>query len=187
MPANVPTPFVCRTLNAHILNAVIVTIIKKSFRDGISALIWMNRDIMIALIHQVIDLINRNDDMFTVVPEDSFDHGMVFVVGSIDGDLINLLTLLKNKMPPMAYYVFLGDYLDCYEPTRIDALLLLLSLKLRFPRHICLFRGHYETYEMCKAIGFDRAINDDRLFQSFIILFEHLSIVGLFGSTLILN
>ncbi|KAL3998889.1 Calcineurin-like phosphoesterase family protein [Acanthocheilonema viteae] len=156
--ANAPVQFTCKTLNGQTLNNIIVSILEKSFRDGISALVWMNREIMIAMIHQAIDLINRSESMFINVAEDLLEQKMVFVVGSIDGDLINLVTLLKNEMPPTAYYIFLGDYLDCFKPSRIDALLLLLGLKLRHPRYICLFRGHHETYEMCKAIGFDKAV-----------------------------
>ncbi|VBB34711.1 unnamed protein product, partial [Acanthocheilonema viteae] len=139
------------------------------------------------MIHQAIDLINRSESMFINVAEDLLEQKMVFVVGSIDGDLINLVTLLKNEMPPTAYYIFLGDYLDCFKPSRIDALLLLLGLKLRHPRYICLFRGHHETYEMCKAIGFDKAIADERLLQSFYVLFEYLPLLGVFGKFLCLH
>ncbi|VDK87379.1 unnamed protein product [Litomosoides sigmodontis] len=177
----------CKQLNYGILNSVIVSILQKSFRDGILALVWMNREIMISLIHEAIDLINRSDEMFLAVSDDLLEQRMVFVVGSIDGDLINLVTLLKNEMPPKAYYIFLGDYLDCFKPSRIDALLLLLSLKLRHPRHICLLRGHHETYEMCKAIGFDKAIDDERLLRSFFVLFEYLPILGVFGKFLCLH
>uniref|UniRef100_A0A0R3RP42 protein-serine/threonine phosphatase n=1 Tax=Elaeophora elaphi TaxID=1147741 RepID=A0A0R3RP42_9BILA len=98
--------------------------------------------------------------MLVIVSEELFAERSVYVVGGIDGDLISLVTLFKRYgMPPQSCYIFLGDYLDCFEPSRIDALLLLLSLKLRYPRHVCLFRGHHETYEMCKAIGFDEAVS----------------------------
>uniref|UniRef100_A0A183H4F7 protein-serine/threonine phosphatase n=1 Tax=Onchocerca flexuosa TaxID=387005 RepID=A0A183H4F7_9BILA len=71
--------------------------------------------------------------------------------------------------------LFAGDYLDSFNPKRIDALLLLLCLKLRFPHHIALFRGHFETYEMCKAIGFDRISEDQRLIQKFLCVHAGIS------------
>uniref|UniRef100_A0AAF5PG48 Serine/threonine specific protein phosphatases domain-containing protein n=1 Tax=Wuchereria bancrofti TaxID=6293 RepID=A0AAF5PG48_WUCBA len=186
--ANYHASSTCKTFDEETLNDVILSIFKKSFRDGISALVWMNREIMITLIHHAIELIDRSDSMFIVVLDEALERKPIFIVGSIDGDLTYLMTLLKQyKMPPTSYFIFLGDYLDCFNPSRIDALLLLLSLKLRFPRNICLFRGHYETYEMCKAIGFDKIIDDERLSQSFFLLFEYLPIIGIFGKFLCLH
>ncbi|KAM3720468.1 Serine/threonine-protein phosphatase 4 catalytic subunit [Dirofilaria immitis] len=119
----------------------------------------MDRKIMIALIHQTMALIDANYRTYIVLPDESLAGNFVYIVGSIDGDLNYLVTLFKQyEMPPKSHYIFLGDYLDCFDPKRIDALLLLLSMQLRYPRHICLFRGHHETYEMCKAIGFDQIV-----------------------------
>uniref|UniRef100_A0A915Q8B1 protein-serine/threonine phosphatase n=1 Tax=Setaria digitata TaxID=48799 RepID=A0A915Q8B1_9BILA len=187
MESNVFLP-PCAAFNQHTLDILIITILKKSFRDGIPALIWMNREIMIALIHQAIALIERVHQMLIVVPDELLRYRRLYVVGSLDGDLSYLVTLLKQyKMPPKSFYIFLGDYLDCFNPSRVDALLLLLSLKLRYPRHLYLFRGHHETYEMCRAIGFDKISADHHLTKSFILLFEYMPLVGVFGEFLCLH
>lgn len=41
--------FTCEMLTDQILNDAILSILRKSFRDGVAAPIWMNREIMIAV------------------------------------------------------------------------------------------------------------------------------------------
>lgn len=43
------TSLSCEMFDQQTLNAVIVAILEKSVRDGIPALVWMNREIMIAV------------------------------------------------------------------------------------------------------------------------------------------
>ncbi|EJW71134.1 hypothetical protein WUBG_17959, partial [Wuchereria bancrofti] len=47
--ANYHASSTCKTFDEETLNDVILSIFKKSFRDGISALVWMNREIMITV------------------------------------------------------------------------------------------------------------------------------------------
>lgn len=54
-------------------------------------------------------MIEKSEEMFIVVPEESLGRNLIFIVGSIDGDLTYLVTLLKQyRMPPTSYFIFLG-------------------------------------------------------------------------------
>ncbi|VDN92575.1 unnamed protein product [Brugia pahangi] len=124
--ANYHPPSKCKKFDEQTLNDIILSIFKKSFRHGIPALVWMNREIMITLIYEAIDLIvylfiyfqlihhaieliDRSDSMFIVVLDEALERKSIFIVGSIDGDLTYLMTLLKQyKMPPTSYFIFLG-------------------------------------------------------------------------------
>ncbi|EFO12605.1 hypothetical protein LOAG_15927, partial [Loa loa] len=51
---------------------------------------------------------HRSDDMIIAVPESALERTLVFIVGSLDGDLIHLITIFKQcQMPPKSHYIFL--------------------------------------------------------------------------------
>ncbi|VDO32749.1 unnamed protein product [Onchocerca flexuosa] len=61
------------------------------------------------MIHHAIAYINSADRIYTVVADNELAQRSVYVVGSIDGDLIYLVTLLKQyEMPPNSHFIFLG-------------------------------------------------------------------------------
>ena len=75
-------------------------------------------------------------------------EGSFVVVGDLHGSLKALNRILIWKgLPPQKRYIFLGDYVDRGEKG-IEVMLLLLSLKMKYPEHIFLLRGNHEGYEM---------------------------------------
>lgn len=67
------------------------------------------------------------------------------IVGDIHGQFYDLLHVLETGgSPEEMNYLFLGDYVD-RGLLGIECVILLLSLKVRFPQAIVLLRGNHET------------------------------------------
>ena len=56
-------------------------------------------------------------------------------------------------LPPTARYLFLGDYVNRGR-NGIECMVLLLCLKLLFPRHVLLLRGNHECASITRIYGF---------------------------------
>ena len=77
------------------------------------------------------------------------------VVGDIHGQFFDLLNIFKiNELPSEKNpYLFNGDIVD-RGSFSIECILLLLSLKLLYPRHLYISRGNHETHTMNQMYGF---------------------------------
>jgi serine/threonine-protein phosphatase 5 len=78
------------------------------------------------------------------------------VVGDIHGQFFDLLNIFKiNGLPSEENpYLFNGDIVD-RGSFSIECILLLLSLKLLYPRHLYISRGNHETHTMNQMYGFE--------------------------------
>lgn len=79
---------------------------------------------------------------------------LVMVVGDVHGqyyDLTNVLSL--GGSPERTKYLFLGDYVDrgCFS---IEVMILLMSLKLVYPKTIFMLRGNHECKQMTMYFNF---------------------------------
>ena len=54
---------------------------------------------------------------------------------------------------PMTNYLFLGDYVDRGH-FGVESFLLLIALKVRYPKHMTLIRGNHESSEITQMYGF---------------------------------
>jgi protein phosphatase len=108
--------------------------------------------------------------------------GGINVVGDIHGNIDDLIRIFeKFGYPPVADYLFLGDYVDRGEYS-IEVLLLLFALKCKFPNHIYLVRGNHETYQISKVYGFLKECSDKFsacMFTQFNYVFQYLPIAAI--------
>jgi serine/threonine-protein phosphatase 4 catalytic subunit len=78
----------------------------------------------------------------------------VTICGDIHGqfcDLLNLFKICGNC--PKTNFIFLGDYVDRGEYS-VETILLLISLKVQYPKSITLIRGNHESRQISQVYGF---------------------------------
>lgn len=78
------------------------------------------------------------------------------VVGDIHGQFFDLLNIFEiNGLPSEENpYLFNGDIVD-RGSFSIECIVLLLSLKLLYPKHLYISRGNHETHTMNQMYGFE--------------------------------
>ncbi|VDM93760.1 unnamed protein product, partial [Onchocerca ochengi] len=165
----------------------IVDIYFMSFLRRIPLKRWIDKEDMIALLYSAMEAILLYDKLYITTACWS-KYNDLMTIGSLDGDLEMLVSIFnRDRWPPNTCSIFLGDYLAPDGIYRYDALLFLLALKIRFPRHIVLLRGHSETKEMCAITKFDLFCADKELFRAFQMLFNFLPLVAQAGPFLCLH
>lgn len=76
------------------------------------------------------------------------------ICGDTHGQYGDLLTLFKlGGFPPIANYLFLGDYVDRGE-NQLETICLLLALKIKHPVNFFMLRGNHELADMNEDYGF---------------------------------
>ncbi|CAG8586886.1 19992_t:CDS:2, partial [Racocetra fulgida] len=77
----------------------------------------------------------------------------VKIVGDVHGQYSDLLRLFEMcGYPPMANYLFLGDYVDRGKQS-LETILLLLCYKIKFPENFFLLRGNHECANVTRGLG----------------------------------
>ncbi|KAJ9463087.1 Serine/threonine-protein phosphatase with EF-hands pef-1 [Diplonema papillatum] len=84
----------------------------------------------------------------------------LIIVGDLHGQLDDVLLILDEAgLPgPHTTFLFNGDFVD-RGPCGVEVLLLLYSLKLKWPDRVFLNRGNHETRRLNEKYGFDEEVS----------------------------
>lgn len=104
------------------------------------------------------------------------------VVGDLHGYINDLLgTLIISELPPDHKILFLGDYVGRGEH-QLDVLLLIILLKLRWPKYVYVLRGNHET-PMDDTDGFESQCRDTygipEVYKLCTIMFDYMPIAAI--------
>jgi len=111
------------------------------------------------------------------------------IVGDIHGHLFDLVRIIQDfGLPPKKKYLFLGDLVDRGEFS-IEVLLIVLIMKVLWPKNVYLIRGNHEFLALCSQGGFLQQIletyGDEELFCSFTKVFEVIPLAATLDDTTI--
>lgn len=93
-------------------------------------------------------VIFKNDPNLVKIPEP------VVVVGDIHGQYYDLVHMLnKAGDPAKLNYLFMGDYVD-RGIFGLECMMLLIAIKINFPKKFVLLRGNHESRNMTESFTF---------------------------------
>ena len=103
------------------------------------------------ILNQALDIFKKQPNLVKV-PEP------VVVVGDIHGQYYDLVHMLNKAGDPSTInYLFLGDYVD-RGIFGLECVMLLLAIKINFPKKFILLRGNHESRNMTESFTFRNEI-----------------------------
>lgn len=131
---------------------------------------------------EIKDLCVASRDIFMQQPNLLELEAPIKICGDIHGQYSDLLRLFEyGGFPPIANYLFLGDYVDRGKQN-LETICLLLAYKIKYPENFFLLRGNHECASINRIYGFydecKRRFNV-RLWKSFTECFNCLPVAAL--------
>ena len=138
----------------------------------------------------IVSLCGLVKDLLIEVPMLIRVRGSFIVVGDLHGNFLDLIRILRMfGLPPVARYIFLGDYVDRGDYS-VEVITLLFALYVKYPEDIILLRGNHEVNEICASYGFKAAIEEQfgnvGMFHIFVDAFNYLSLAAVLNDTVFL-
>ena len=102
------------------------------------------------------EIISRAAAIFAKEPNLVRLEGRVTIVGDVHGQFYDLVAMLRklDAVGKAGHKVlFMGDYVD-RGPYGPEVVLMLLTLKIRYPNDIVMLRGNHESREMTQQFNF---------------------------------
>ncbi|KAK6015144.1 phosphoprotein phosphatase 1 domain protein, partial [Ostertagia ostertagi] len=120
---------------------------------------------------EMMDMVVMAKDLFSSQPMMLECSPPLNICGDIHGQFSDLIRIFNMiGWPPTVNYLFLGDYVDRGQWS-LETILLLFSLKLKFPANFLLLRGNHETPIVNRIYGFYedlvRRFGTPRLYNAF--------------------
>lgn len=104
--------------------------------------------------HQVMKILKKGLDILKNEPNLIKISEPVVVVGDIHGQYYDLVHMLnKAGHPSKLNYLFLGDYVD-RGIFGLECIMLLISIKINYPKKFMLLRGNHESRNMTEIFTF---------------------------------
>ncbi|KAK0428867.1 hypothetical protein QR680_011053 [Steinernema hermaphroditum] len=136
--------------------------IKKHLMIGDERIEYDYRDIF-ELLERALEVYQRTPALIDV-------PAPVNVCGDIHGQYRDLMWIFQAcGMPHSTRFLFLGDYVD-RGPRSVEVIVLLLSLKVKFPQNVFLLRGNHELKNINKCYGFLKELQSR--FNCYLKLYE---------------
>jgi len=120
-------------------------------------------------------------------------QGPIYIIGELNGDLDGLINIFETLgTPPETRYLFLGNLIGSRSQS-LGVALLLLAMKVYYPKHLYIVRGRMEDqiqsreprgslYDEClKQYG---SKHGRELWKEFVWLFDHMPICAVLNKTL---
>jgi len=148
----------------------------KIVRDLLAKEGWISKPQMVKLLRQSINVFKSEPNMVQI-------EEPVCVVGDLHGQYYDLLNMLTKAGDPGSNlnYLFLGDYVD-RGIMGIECMVLLLSIKINYPKTVQILRGNHESRNMTEAFTFKEEVQeayDEDVYELFMELFDTLPVACL--------
>ncbi|KAL3985476.1 Serine/threonine-protein phosphatase PP1-alpha [Acanthocheilonema viteae] len=138
---------------------------------------------------EIASLCHKAREIFMAQPSLIEIDPPVRICGDTHGQYGDLLRIFgRGGFPPLANYLFLGDYVD-RGPQNLETIILLFCYKVKFPNNFFLLRGNHECANVNRVYGFYeecmRRFNSAQLWEIFQDTFQCMPLTALVGERIL--